>query len=187
MRAAVILLAALAAGETATEAIRERDAEIRAALPPEGQALSEAARKRIEGIVTRIVDTRAMMQAALGPRWPKLSQKQRKRLLEAFERRFRVTGGAQLETYRGTRIEYFPEQRSGDLVQVPTRLEVKGERSEVTYAMRQDKGRWRIVDIAVDGVSTVENYRASFSRIISREGVDALIERLNRGAEAKKS
>lgn len=187
MRAALMLLAALAAEGTPTDAIRERDSEIRAALPPEGKELTEAARKRIEGIVSRIVDTRAMMEAAMGQRWAKLTPKQKKRLLEAFERRFRVAGGAQLETYRETRIAFLPEKREGEVVQVPTRLEVKGERTDVTYAMRQENGAWRIVDIVVDDVSTVENYRASFARIISREGVEALIERLDRGPDAKKS
>lgn len=187
MRAALILLAALAAGGTPTDTIRERDSEIRAALPPEGKELTEAARKRIEGIVSRIVDTRAMMEAAMGPRWAKLTEKQRKRLLQAFERRFRVAGGSQLESYRETRVAFLPEKREGEIVQVPTRLEVKGEQSNVTYTMRQDGGAWRIVDIVVDEVSTVENYRASFARIIAREGVEALIERLDRGPEAKKS
>ncbi len=186
MRAALILLGVLAAAGTPTDAIRQRDAEIRAALPPEGTDLSEADRRRIEGIVSRIVDSRAMLEAAMGLRWAKLSEKQRRRILEAFERRFRATGGSQLETYRGTRIEYLPEKREGEVVKVPTRLEVKGERTEVTYAMRLQGSAWRIVDIVVDEVSTVENYRASFARIISREGVEGLIERLDRGGSGNR-
>ncbi len=118
MRAALILLGVLAAAGTPTDAIRQRDAEIRAALPPEGTDLSEADRRRIEGIVSRIVDSRAMLEAAMGLRWAKLSEKQRRRILEAFERRFRATGGSQLETYRGTRIEYLPEKREGEVVNV---------------------------------------------------------------------
>ena len=45
--------------------------------------------------------------------------------------------------------------------------------------MREQKGAWRIVDIVVDDVSTVENYRSSFNRIIKKEGMDGLIARLN--------
>jgi ABC-type transporter MlaC component len=44
-------------------------------------------------------------------------------------------------------------------------------------------GAW--VDIVVDEVSTVENYRASFARTIGREGVEGLIRRLERGGEAR--
>jgi hypothetical protein len=35
------------------------------------------------------------------------------------------------------------------------------------------------VDIVVDDVSTVENYRSSFNRIIKKEGMDGCIARLN--------
>ena len=67
------------------------------------------------------------------------------------------------------------------MVRVPTRVVVDDEAVEVTYALRQDGGDWRIVDIVADGVSTVENYRASFARVIAKEGVDGLIRRLERG------
>ena len=47
--------------------------------------------------------------------------------------------------------------------------------------MRRSAGDWRIVDIVVDDVSTVDNYRSSFGRIIKKEGMDGLINRLNKG------
>jgi len=56
---------------------------------------------------------------------------------------------------------------------------VKGEPTRIDYRMRQENGNWRIVDIIVDDVSTVDNYRASFNRIIKKEGMDGLIARLN--------
>jgi phospholipid transport system substrate-binding protein len=183
MRPAVVLLLALASGGTATQALRDRDSEIRAALPPSGQTLSEAERRRVEAIVARIVDTRQMLEAALGTRWATLTANERQRLLEAFERRFRSSGGSQLDNMREARIEYLAERRQGALVVVPTRVTVRDETSEVTYSMRQTGSEWRIVDIVIDEVSTVENYRASFARVIGREGVDGLIRRLERGGE----
>jgi phospholipid transport system substrate-binding protein len=48
--------------------------------------------------------------------------------------------------------------------------------------MKRASQGWRIVDIVVDGVSTVQNYRSSFSRIIQKEGIDGLIKRLERGS-----
>jgi len=186
VRTAVILLLLVGASGSATDAVRSRDAEIRAALPPDGQALTEAGRQKIEGIVSRIVDTRAILESALEKRWTQMTEVQRRRLREAFEHRFRVSGTAHLDTWRKTRIDYLPEERKGDLVRVPTRIAAEGEESDVTYVLRDGAAGWRIVDIVVDDVSTVENYRASFARVISREGVEALIDRLNRGADAKR-
>ena len=186
MRTAVVLSLALAAGGTATQALRDRDSEIRAALPPSGQSLSDAERRRVETIVARIVDTRQILESALGKRWAALTPKERQRLLEAFERRFRTSGGARLDDMREARIEYLAERREGSLVVVPTRVTVHDETSEVTYSMRQTGSVWRIVDIVIDDVSTVENYRASFARVIGREGIDSLIHRLERGSEVSR-
>lgn len=173
---------ALAAEGTATEALRARDAEIRAALPPAGGQLTPEVRRRLEAIVTRAVDLRAMVQAAMGKRWAETPEKQRRRLLAAFESRFRKASGGELDAYRSTQIDYRPEApQPGGTVQVPTKVVVKGEPTEITYTLKREAPGWRIVDITVDGVSTVENYRSSFSRIIAKEGVDGLIHRLEKG------
>ena len=42
---------------------------------------------------------------------------------------------------------------------------------------------WRRL-LVIDDVSTVENYRVSFALIIKREGVEALIQRLERTSDA---
>lgn len=184
MRLALTLAALLAAGGSATDALRARDAEIRAVLPADGGKPDQAARRRLEAIVARTVDTRAMLQAALGARWPALTERQRGRLASAFHKRFRAVGSAQLDEYRQARIEYLPEEPDGERVRVPTRLTVKEETTPVAYLLRPDRGGWWIVDVVVDGVSTVENYRASFARVIAREGVDGLASRLERGGES---
>lgn len=177
MRSAAALVLALASA-TATEALRERDAELRAALPPSGLEISDAQRQRIEAIVARIVDTQQMIQSALSAHWPTLTEDQRLRLVVAFDRRFRKLGASELDSMREARIEYLPERSQGTLVLVPTRVRVREETNEVNYLMREAGSGWRIVDMVVDDVSMVENYRSSFSRIIRREGIESLIHRL---------
>ncbi len=183
MRSALVLALLLAAGEGPTETLKQRDAEIRAVLPPEGQEVTPEARSRLEKIVTRAIDMRAMAESALGARWKQMTEKQRKRLLTAFEKRFQQVGSSELDGYRSTKIEYRAEEKvDEEVVKVPTQVDVKGEPTEITYAMRRGKEGWRIVDIVVDGVSTVENYRSSFAKVIAKEGVEGLIGRLSRGA-----
>jgi phospholipid transport system substrate-binding protein len=190
MHIPVLLAVALAAaapggGGGATAALKERDAEVRAALPPKGEPSPEV-RKKVEGIITRTVDLEGMLQAALGQRWKDMKEAQRKRLVAAFERRFRDLSGRELDTYRSTQIEYLPEKESEGDVVVPTKVVVEGEPTEIAYTLRREKTGWRIVDIAVDGVSTVQNYRSSFNRVIQKEGVDGLITRLEKGSVGKK-
>jgi phospholipid transport system substrate-binding protein len=185
MPAILILLAALGAADGATDAVRARDAEIRAALPPPGAEVTPAVRKRIENIVTRAIDVRAMVQASLGSRWQQMSESQRRRIVTAFQNRFRKTSSSELDSYRSTHIDYRPEVASDDgTVQVPTRLLVKGEPTDITYTLKRERDGWHIIDIVVDGVSTVANYRSSFARIITKEGVEGLIKRLERGSSS---
>jgi phospholipid transport system substrate-binding protein len=181
---AVIALTLLVARAppSATEALKARDAEIRALLPPAGAELTPALRSKIERALTRAVDMEAMAKAALGKHWHEQPPAKRQKFLKAFVNRFRRVSGDQIEAYRSSKTEFLPEEKQDDTVRVPTRLVVKGEPTNVVYVMRWDGKEWRIVDIVVDDVSTVENYRASFSKIIAKEGFDALINRLSKTA-----
>ncbi len=180
--------AAAQASITPTEILKARDSEIRASLPPTGRQPTAAERTRIEKIITRTIDLRAMVESAMAERWEKLTEKQRKRIIGAFERRFREAGADRLDGYRSTQVEYRPEEPDDAAIKVPTRVVVKGEPTDIIYTMRREKDGWRIVDITVDGVSTVENYRSSFRRVIAKEGVDGLIQRLEKGpAGSRKS
>ena len=178
--ALTLLLAATAQAETATEALRARDAEIRAALPKQGTEPTPETRKRLEGIVTKAVDLEGMAKSALGKTWDETPPAKRKKFLDAFVGRFRKATGEQLDQYRSTEVKYYPEKQEGDDTMVPTEVTVKGEPTKVDYRMREAGGSWHIVDIVVDDVSTVENYRSSFNRIIKKEGMDGLIARLNK-------
>lgn len=181
MHAALITALLLAATGEATAALQARDAELRAALPPAGAAVTAEIQSRLEAIVSRALDVPHMLAAALDTRWARLTELQRKRLQDAFGRKLRHAAGSGLDDYRASTVSYGAEAaRPGGLVEVPTRIAARGETSEVTYTMRRAGGTWRIVDITVDGVSTVENYRGSFAKIIAKDGVEGLLQRLER-------
>jgi phospholipid transport system substrate-binding protein len=177
---AAALAASLAAGP-ATDLLQARDAELRAALPPAGVAASPEVQGRLEKILGASFDLPGMVAAAMDARWATLTPRQRQRLLDAFGGKLRHAAAAGLGDFRSSTVDYQPEvARPGGLVLVPTRLTSRGETAAVTYTLRRSQAGWRIVDITVDGVSTVENYRASFARIIAKEGVDGLLKRLER-------
>jgi len=178
---ALILASLLSAPGEATAALRARDAELRAALPPAGAPVTPEVRSRLGAILARALDVPDMVASAMAARWVKLSPAQRKRLLAAFDRKLRQAAGEGLENYRDSTVSYGPEEeRPGGRVRVPTSVNARGETSQVAYTLRRAPAGWRIVDVTVDGVSTVENYRASFARIAAKDGVETLIQRLER-------
>ena len=181
----LLLTLALAATEssTATQALKARDAEVRATVPAKGAELTPATRQKLETILTRAVDLEGVARAALGKHWDAATAAQRKKFLEAFKQRFRKATADQFtDDYRGTEVKYLPETPGEEgAVKVPTEVVIKGEATHIDYLMRRSGADWRIVDIVVDDVSTVDNYRSSFGRIINKEGMDGLIARLNKG------
>jgi phospholipid transport system substrate-binding protein len=180
-----LLIAALVLAEasSATQALKARDAEVRAAVPAKGADITPATRQKLENILTRAVDLEGVAKAALGKNWDEATAIQRKKFLDAFKQRFRKATADQFtDDYRGTEVKYLPEAMGEDgVVKVPTEVTIKGEPTHIDYALRRAAGDWRIVDIVVDDVSTVDNYRSSFGRIIKKEGMDGLISRLNKG------
>ena len=60
--------------------------------------------------------------------------------------------------------------------------EAIGERHRIT-----EEGGWRIIDITVEGVSLVSNFRSQFQEIISNGGFDQLMKMLReKNAAAEK-
>ena len=44
--------------------------------------------------------------------------------------------------------------------------------------MRKDQADWKVIDVSVNGVSLIVNYRTTFAREIQQSGVDGLIKSL---------
>lgn len=181
MPAALGLLVFLAVAQpSATDALKARDAEVRAQLPPAGAPMTPELRAKLQNTLTKAVDIEGMAKAALGKYWNEQPPAKRQKFTRVFLGRFKRVSGDQLDSYRSSKTEFQPEERLDGTVRVPTQLVVKGEPTKVIYVMRRQAKDWRIIDIIVDDVSTVENYRSSFAKIINKEGFDGLINRLSK-------
>ena len=82
MRLLLLTLALALAEASATQALKARDAEVRAAVPAKGAELTPATRQKLENILTRAVDLEGVARASLGKNWDKATPAQRKRFLD---------------------------------------------------------------------------------------------------------
>jgi phospholipid transport system substrate-binding protein len=121
----------------------------------------------------------AMAKDAVGKRWDALSAADRKRYVSAFEGFFRKASEGEIAGFRNSQIDYGAETSSGDDVQVPTTLTLKGEPTPVIYTLRKEGEGYKIVDLTIDGVSTVDNYKSSFGKEIDKNGIGGLISKLH--------
>jgi len=185
----LLALTLLLLGQTpqgsATDALKLRDTQIRKALPPGDSEPTAAEKAKLEEVITHIVDFQAMAVAALGKRYDLLTDAQKKKYQKAFTARFKHASEGQIDFYRTTTITYGAEETVGDAVTVATTLTSKGEPTPVVYTLRKEATGWRMIDLTIDGVSTVDNYRSSFAKVMEKEGINGLIQRLERDSATK--
>lgn len=111
------------------------------------------------------------------PEWPTLSEEQRARFVDAFERLSIMTYAARFENIGpGTfRIEGTSDA-GGGRVQVSAVI-VRADRDDIpmNYVLQRRDGPWRIVNIVADGVSDLALKRAEYQQILNDGSIDDLI------------
>lgn len=140
----------------------------------------EERRERIEAIAFERFDFRTISKLVLARDWRRLDPDQRKEFVQSFKEFLSHTYGTRIERYDEGSMEITgtrPEPR-GD-VTVQTRI-VGGAADGIVvhYRLRESGGRWRVIDLIIEGISMVSSYREQFSEVMSREGPEGLLQRL---------
>ena len=134
----------------------------------------------IEKIAYEIFDFTTMSKLVLARNWRKLDKAQRAEFVREFKRNLSRTYGTRLDRYNQERVEIFGTQiEPRDDVSVKTRI-VGGEfdDAEISYRLRNRNERWRIIDVVIEGVSLVSNYRSQFAEILNAGTIDDLLVKL---------
>lgn len=123
----------------------------------------------------------SMSKWVLGKNWKSADEAQRTKFVEQFKTLLVRTYARALLEYSGQEVKYFPVEQKpeSNLAVVKTELTSAGSQPfPVAYRMHQQNEEWKVVDVAVDGVSLVSTYRGSFASQIKKEGFDSLIQKL---------
>jgi phospholipid transport system substrate-binding protein len=141
---------------------------------------SEQRRSRIEKIAYLRFDFVTMSRLVVARYWKRFTPAQQEELVREFKAFLARTYGDRIDRYNQEQIEIMGERQEprGD-VSVLTRV-VGGEYdgAEVNYRLRGKDGEWRVIDVKVEGISLVLNYRDQFKAVLSRGGPEGLLEAL---------
>jgi len=142
--------------------------------------------QRLQPAMESAFDLEQMTRIVVGGRWTKLSQTERRQVVELF-RRFSVsTYASEFSGYGGEQFEIGEDRTQPGLgTIVETRIVFKKDKPvALNYLLRQTSQGWKIVDIYLDGtISELARRRAEFASIISSQGVDGLIALLKKKNE----
>ena len=176
------------AASTGSAAAQQLVMEVTSSIVEELTSRREFLRNDPQGVhdlVDRLVlphfDFERMSRRVLGKRWKQASPEQRRRFVSAFRSMLVRTYATVLNEYRGqtlTWLDPVPRKKDNEVL-VPLNIGVDGRRTvRVVYAMHGDGKDWKVFDVAVEGVSIVTNYRASFRSRIAQDGIEGLIASL---------
>ena len=145
----------------------------------EGPAHRNERKKLIEEVIAGNFAIEGMAEPALGDHWPKLDGRQRQEFIAVFRDLFQDSYTRMVLNFlRAENIAYAPPEDGGRESLVQTVIERPNENIPVNYRLERGQAGWRIRDVVIDGVSIVETYRSSFSRVIKTQSYQALLERL---------
>jgi phospholipid transport system substrate-binding protein len=138
-------------------------------------------RARIEGIVLTSVDFDTLAKLTLARNWSRLSSAQQAEFKEEFRRHLSATYGRRIDDYRNETVTVLGtrEESRGDQT-VKTRINRGGGTADVLvdYRLRQNAGEWKVIDIVIEGVSLVANFRSQFQDLMAHGGPDKLLATL---------
>lgn len=142
--------------------------------------------KKLRELGAANFDFNEMSRSALGRSWRSLSTDQRQRFVPLFTSFLENAYLDKVQNYSGEEIQIIKAHLTGrDYAQVSGRLVQQGSGSiGLGFSLKREGGAWKIYDIAVDNVSTLNSYRTQFQRIVGEKGFDELIRQIqNRDRE----
>jgi len=140
----------------------------------------DAKRDRIEEVVYANVDFDTLSRLVMARNWKSLTPEQQTDFEAEFKKHLSVTYSRNIDSYRneGVKVVAEREEARGDrTVQTKIVRSDGGGANDISvdYRLREKDGRWYIIDVIVEGVSLVANFRSQFQDIIGSDSPAKLI------------
>ena len=180
--------AAAIAGAAANEQLRDRIADATSKtvamltdLKNTGNLKPDTALDVIRQFLAPNISYPALTQAAMGKHWRKASDGERDAITEQFTLLLERTYAVTMSKFTGQQVDV-AEAREMDDGSVSVQTVIQD--ATVENVMREIDGEWKIVDIKVEGVSLISNYRRQFDAVVRQHSITRLIEALRQKNEA---
>ena len=163
----------------ARAAIAETIDEVLAVLRDESRPTEDRIRA-LEKIVYGRFDLYVMSRLVLARNWKRFSEEQKEQYVEEFKQYLTNSYGNRIERYDQQEVEIVGEREEprGDVVVQTKILGGEFEGASVDYRLRKKDSDWRVIDVVIEGISMVSNYRDQFKSIVSSGGPELLLEKL---------
>jgi phospholipid transport system substrate-binding protein len=151
-----------------------------------GQTLGQSGRfAQLAPVIRRTFDLPLMARLSVGPAWATLNDAQKRQVVDSYGRYISAIYAERFDSYHGQKLEVTGQDPAPSGVLVRSRIiKADGDPVKVDYMMHQSGDTWLIADVYLDGtISELATRRSEFASIIRNQGIDGLIEALNRKAD----
>ena len=152
-----------------------------------GQPADDARKKQLRAMVAELVDYTELAKRSLRKVWDKRTEAEREEFTGLLRGLIEKSYLEQIENQPDFEVAWEGKRLLDDGARAVVRTVARsGETAvEVEYRLQLREAGWLAVDIAVDGVSMVRNYRRSFRKVIKKDGWQGLLDKMRRKLEGK--
>jgi len=165
-------------------------AEARAAVESlVDQVLAELAKKGVddeakiaslEEIVFDDFDFGTISRLVLARNYKKFDEAQKKEFEDQFKVYLSRSYGTRLLRYANEKVEFRSArvEKRGDVTVTTMIIGGAADGIDMSYRMRNRSEQWKVIDVVIEGISLISNFRTQFKEIINRDGPEGLLARL---------
>lgn len=145
--------------------------------PPGDPARSDAAFRRL---LDDYFDLPTIARLVLGRHWRAAAPEQRESFAQAFEEHIVRVYTSRLRSYNGEEAEIrgTAARTARDAVVAMEVRRPEGPPLRLDWLVRRAESRYRVIDVAAQGVSLLVTKREEFDAVVERDGLDGLIAQL---------
>lgn len=187
--------------QTPTAAIKDLDKKLNDYRTGDNLTLAEKEHNRAlkNDILHTIFDVRELSRIALGRHWNERTPKEQDAFVNLMIDLLMERGILSKEqgkqkaksnsvynvTYRGDK--YLDPRKTRALSKTTVYIKSEGVNASLDYKLMLEGNQWKIYDVIVDGASLMENYKYQFDSIITKNGYNDLVARMQRKLTTFKS
>lgn len=177
---------AVFAEETARQVVEEFQNQLIGVMK-EGKSLGFQGRyDKLDAAVKKTHDLPKIARIVVGKQWEELTADQQAKLEDVFSKLSVSAYAHNFKDFSGESFSFVSEEETGrGGVVIHSNLAIPGDKDvKFDYMMKKKDDSWQIINIIADGVSDLALKRSDYTSVLSREGFDALIAKINEKIES---
>ncbi|MGE3774931.1 MAG: ABC transporter substrate-binding protein [Gammaproteobacteria bacterium] len=136
--------------------------------------------KTVAPVLDSTFDFQTIGRVVTGRHWKALAADKRDSFVATFARLSAATYAENFDGHAGETFKTLSEEIKKGAALVKTQIvKADGKTVSLNYVLNQRDGAWRIVNVIAEGVSDLALKRSEYGAVIAKEGIDALIAKLN--------